>query len=91
MSEASPVAAVAPGAVSRRGLPAAHAGGRFGLGVAALLVLTALLAPVLSPYSPEAIDLPRSWRRRAAHHLLGAGRERNRRPDAMCSTARGCR
>ena len=32
-------------------------GGRFGLAVAGLLVLVALLAPVLSPHPPEAIDL----------------------------------
>ncbi len=32
-------------------------GGRFGLAVAGLLVLTALLAPILSPYAPNGIDL----------------------------------
>ena len=36
------------------------AGGRFGLTVAGLLVLTALLAPVLTPLSPDAINLGRA-------------------------------
>ena len=48
-------------------------GGRFGLGVAGLLVLTALLVPVLSPYPPEAIDLAAELATPGSAHLLGAG------------------
>jgi peptide/nickel transport system permease protein len=47
--------------------------GRFGLAVAALLVLTALLAPVLSPSPPEAIDLLAELTPPGPRHLLGAG------------------
>lgn len=50
-----------------------RAGGRFGLAVAGLLVLTALLAPVLSPYRPEAIDLAAELAPPGEAHLLGAG------------------
>jgi peptide/nickel transport system permease protein len=71
MSEASPLAVTAP--VSRRGFRLRTLGGRFGLGVAGVLVLTALLAPVLSPYPPEAIDLASELAPPGAAHLLGAG------------------
>jgi peptide/nickel transport system permease protein len=46
--------------------------GRFGLGVAALLVLTALLAPWLSPARPEAIDLASELAPPGGAHPLGA-------------------
>jgi peptide/nickel transport system permease protein len=71
MSEASPLAVTAP--VTRRGFRLRTFGGRFGLGVAGALVLTALLAPVLSPYSPETIDLASELAPPGAAHLLGAG------------------
>jgi peptide/nickel transport system permease protein len=48
-------------------------GGRFGLAVAGLLVLTALLAPVLSPHAPEAIDLAAELAPPGPGHPLGAG------------------
>jgi peptide/nickel transport system permease protein len=41
--------------------------------VAVLLVLTALLAPVLSPYAPEAIDLSAELAPPSQGHLMGAG------------------
>jgi peptide/nickel transport system permease protein len=47
--------------------------GRFGFAVAALLVLTALLGPVLSPYPAEAIDLAAELTPPGPGHLLGAG------------------
>jgi peptide/nickel transport system permease protein len=48
------------------------AAGRFGLGVAALLVLAALLAPWLSPVPPEAIDLAAELAPPGGAHPLGA-------------------
>jgi len=71
MSEASPLAVAA--AVPRRGFRLRTFGGRFGLAVAGGLVLTALLAPVLSPYPPETIDLASELAPPSAAHLLGAG------------------
>ncbi|HEX8705392.1 MAG TPA: ABC transporter permease [Myxococcaceae bacterium] len=71
MSEASPLAVTAP--LSRRGFRLRTFGGRFGLGVAAVLVLTALLAPLVSPYPPETIDLASELAPPGAAHLLGAG------------------
>ncbi len=47
--------------------------GKFGLGVAALLVLTAVFAPVLAPYSPSAINLEAELQAPSAAHWLGAG------------------
>lgn len=73
MSELSPMAAVTAGPVTRRGFRLRTLGGRFGLGVTVLLVLTALLAPVLSPYSPHAIDLSAELAPPGPGHLLGAG------------------
>jgi peptide/nickel transport system permease protein len=73
VSEASPVTVVEPGVVTRRGFRLRTLGGRFGLGVAGLLVLTALLAPVVSPYAPEAIELSAELAPPSAAHLLGAG------------------
>jgi peptide/nickel transport system permease protein len=49
------------------------AGGRFGLTVAGLLVLTALLGPVLSPLPPDAIDLARELAPPGPGHPLGTG------------------
>src|SRR5690242_1437748 len=54
-------------------LPLRTWGGRFGLLVAGLLVLTALLAPWLSPVQPSAIDLSAELAPPGGHHLLGAG------------------
>jgi peptide/nickel transport system permease protein len=48
-------------------------GGRFGLAVAALWVLTALLAPVLAPYAPDTVDLPSELARPGPGHVLGTG------------------
>lgn len=48
-------------------------GGKFGLGVAVALVLTALLAPVLAPYSPTAIDLTAELQKPSHAHWFGAG------------------
>lgn len=48
-------------------------GGRFGMAVSALLVLTAIFAPLLSPVSPDAVDLPAELARPDGRHLLGAG------------------
>ncbi|HZI12795.1 MAG TPA: ABC transporter permease [Myxococcus sp.] len=48
-------------------------GGRFGLAVAVLWVLTALLAPRLAPQAPDAIDLAAELARPGPGHLLGAG------------------
>ncbi|HVG60254.1 MAG TPA: ABC transporter permease [Hyalangium sp.] len=73
MSEASPVTVIAPGAVTRRGFRLRTLGGKFGLGVAVLLVLTALLGPVLSPYAPEAIDLSAELAQPSREHLMGTG------------------
>jgi peptide/nickel transport system permease protein len=49
------------------------AGGRFGLAVAGLLALVALLAPVLSPHAPEAIDLATELAPPGPGHPLGTG------------------
>jgi peptide/nickel transport system permease protein len=57
----------------RRGFRLTSFGGRFGLSVAGLLVVTAVLAPLLAPYSPYAIDLPNELARPGGGHLLGAG------------------
>lgn len=46
-------------------------GGRFGLGVATLLVVTAVLAPVLAPYDPSAIDLANELAPPGGAHVLG--------------------
>ncbi len=46
-------------------------GGRFGVGVAFLLVFTALFAPWLSPLDPHAIDLFRELHPPGGGHLLG--------------------
>ncbi len=46
-------------------------GGRFGFGVALLLVFTALLAPVLAPFSPSAIDLAAELAQPGGAHPLG--------------------
>lgn len=48
-------------------------GGRFGLAVAGLLVLTALLAPLVSPHAPSAIDLPAELAPPGSGHPLGTG------------------
>ena len=48
-------------------------GGRFGLAVAGLLVLVALLAPVLSPHAPEAMDLATELAPPRPGHPLGTG------------------
>ena len=48
-------------------------GGRFGMGVAGLLLLTAIFAPLLSPLSPDAVDLSAELARPGGKHLLGAG------------------
>ncbi len=71
MSEAAPLA-VAPGP-SRAGASGCAPGGPVRAGRGRLLVLTALLAPVLSPYAPEAIDLSSELAPPGAAHLLGAG------------------
>ncbi len=47
--------------------------GKFGLGVAALLILTAVFAPWLAPHSASAIDLAAELAPPNAIHLLGAG------------------
>ena len=47
--------------------------GRFGLCVAGLWVAVALLAPVLAPYSPWAIDLKSELSPPSAQHWFGAG------------------
>ena len=52
--------------------PLRTAAGRFGVAVAALLVLTALLAPWLAPASPEAIDLAADLAPPGGAHPLGA-------------------
>jgi peptide/nickel transport system permease protein len=49
------------------------AGGRFGLTVAGLFVLTALLAPVLSPLPPDAINLARELAPPSLGYPLGTG------------------
>ena len=56
-----------------RGLRLTTFGGRFGLAVAGLLVLTALLAPVLSPVDPFSVDLSAELAPPGGAHLLGAG------------------
>jgi peptide/nickel transport system permease protein len=48
-------------------------GGRLGLTVTGVLVLAALLAPVLSPSTPEAIDLAAELSPPGPGHPLGAG------------------
>jgi peptide/nickel transport system permease protein len=53
--------------------PLRTAAGRFGLGVAALLVFTALLAPWLAPFDPMAIDLSAELQPPGGAHPLGAG------------------
>jgi peptide/nickel transport system permease protein len=73
VSGAAPEVIATAGPVGRRGFRLRTLGGRFGLGVAVLLVLTAVLAPVLSPYSPEAIDLAAELAPPGPGHLLGAG------------------
>ncbi len=60
-------------AAARRGFRLTSFGGRFGVAVAAILVFTAVLAPLLAPYSPYAIDLPNELARPGGGHLLGAG------------------
>lgn len=57
----------------RRGLRLDTLGARFGFAVVGLLVLTALLAPVLSPYRPEAIDLSAELAPPSLAHPFGAG------------------
>jgi peptide/nickel transport system permease protein len=52
--------------------PLRTAAGRFGMAVATLLVLTALLAPWLAPTSPEAIDLAADLAPPGGAHPLGA-------------------
>lgn len=47
--------------------------GRFGLAVAVLWVLTALLAPVLAPYAPDRIDLSSELAPPSPAHFFGAG------------------
>lgn len=46
-------------------------GGRFGVVVAVLLVVTAIFAPWLAPYDPQAIALPRELAPPGGGHLLG--------------------
>ena len=53
--------------------PWRSAGGRFGLWVAGLLVLAALLAPVLSPTSPETLELAAELQPPGPGHPLGTG------------------
>jgi peptide/nickel transport system permease protein len=48
-------------------------GGRFGLAVAVLWALTALLAPLLAPHAPDAVDLPAELAKPGPGHVLGAG------------------
>src|SRR4051812_30788237 len=48
-------------------------GGRFGLAVALAMVLTAIFAPWLAPYSPTAIDLSAELQKPSHAHLFGAG------------------
>nr|WP_246357543.1 ABC transporter permease [Pyxidicoccus fallax] len=43
------------------------------MAVATLWVLTALLAPVLAPYAPDAVDLPSELAAPGSGHVLGAG------------------
>lgn len=47
--------------------------GKFGAVIAILWVATALLAPLLAPYAPLAIDLPAELARPSSAHWLGAG------------------
>ncbi len=47
--------------------------GRFGLAVAALLVLTAVFAPWLAPHAPTSIDLAAELAPPSDAHVLGAG------------------
>jgi len=68
----APATVTAP-AASRRGFRLDSFGGRFGVTVAVVLVVTAVLAPLLAPYSPYAIDLPKELARPTGEHLLGAG------------------
>lgn len=48
-------------------------GGRFGLAVATLWLLTALLAPLLAPYAPDTVDLPSELAPPGPGHVLGSG------------------
>lgn len=45
--------------------------GRFGLAVVLILFFTAAIAPLLTPYKPDAIDVPNQLLGPSAQHLLG--------------------
>jgi peptide/nickel transport system permease protein len=57
--------------MNRRGIRTAR--GRFGIGVALLLLFIALAAPWIAPARPSAIDLAAELKPPSAHHLLGTG------------------